>query len=37
MRYLWPSQRGGIKIVPAALGDLSQAIGAALLALYQAT
>jgi len=33
--YVWPSQRGGIKIVPAALGDLSQAIGAALLSLYQ--
>jgi len=31
--YFWPSQRG-IKIVPAALGDLSQAIGAALVALY---
>lgn len=37
MNYIWPSQRGGIKIVPAALGDLSQAIGAALLALYQTT
>lgn len=35
MSYVWPSQRGSIKIVPAALGDLSQAIGAALLALYQ--
>ena len=35
--YIWPSQRGGIKIVPAALGDLSQAIGAALLAFYQAS
>lgn len=33
--YFWPSQRGKIKIVPAALGDLSQAIGAALIALYQ--
>lgn len=33
LKYFWPSQRG-IKIVPAALGDLSQAIGAALLALY---
>jgi glucokinase len=33
--YFWPSQRGKIKIVPAALGDLSQAIGAALVALYQ--
>src|SRR5262249_40677322 len=34
MRYMWPSQRG-VKIVPATLGDLSQAIGASLLALYQ--
>jgi len=34
--YLWPSQRDIITIVPAALGDLSQAIGAALSALYKA-
>jgi glucokinase len=33
VKYFFPSQRG-IKIVPAALGDLSQAIGAALTALY---
>jgi glucokinase len=33
--YLWPSQRRQLTIVPAALGDLSQAIGAALVALYQ--
>jgi glucokinase len=33
--YIWPQQRGTIKIVPAVLGDLSQAIGAALVALYQ--
>jgi hypothetical protein len=33
--YLWAPQRGTIKIVPAALGELSQAIGAALVALYQ--
>lgn len=33
--YLWPVQRNKIKIVPASLGDLSQAIGAALAALYQ--
>jgi len=33
--YFWPAQRGTIRIVPAALGDLSQAIGAALVALYQ--
>ncbi|MGH8024054.1 MAG: ROK family protein, partial [Limisphaerales bacterium] len=32
-KYFFPSQRG-IQIVPAALGDLSQAIGAALMALY---
>jgi len=35
--YLWPPQRGTIKILPAALGELSQAIGAALVALYQKT
>jgi glucokinase len=33
--YLWPAQQKSISIVPAALGDLSQAIGAALMALYQ--
>src|SRR5262249_8863588 len=33
--YLWPPQRDHISITPAALGDLSQAIGAALVALYQ--
>lgn len=33
--WLWPVQRDFITIVPAALGDLSQAIGAALVALYQ--
>jgi len=33
--YLWPAQHTNLKIVPAALGDLSQAIGAALVALYQ--
>jgi predicted NBD/HSP70 family sugar kinase len=33
--YLWPAQRNTIKIVPAVLGELSQAIGAALVALYQ--
>ena len=32
---LWPAQRARLSIVPAALGDLSQAIGAALVALYQ--
>jgi glucokinase len=34
--YLWPAQRARITIVPATLGDLSQAIGAALVALYKA-
>ena len=33
--YLWPAQRARLTVVPAALGDLSQAIGAALVALYQ--
>jgi glucokinase len=33
--YLWPAQRKTVRIVPAGLGDLSQAIGAALVALYQ--
>jgi len=32
--YLWPQQRDTIQIIPAGLGDLSQAIGAALVALY---
>jgi len=31
---LWPAQRASIKIIPAVLGELSQAIGAALVALY---
>ena len=33
--YLWPQQRDTIKIIPAVLGELSQSIGAALVALYQ--
>ena len=33
--YIWPGQRERMKIVPASLGELSQAIGAALAALYQ--
>lgn len=33
--YLWPTQRATLKVVPASLGDLSQAIGAALVALYR--
>jgi glucokinase len=32
--FLWPAQRTHLRVVPAALGDLSQAIGAALVALY---
>ncbi len=33
--YLWPAQRDRMHIVAASLGDLSQAIGAALVALYR--
>ena len=33
--YLWPQQRGKLKVVAAELGELSQAIGAALVALYR--
>jgi glucokinase len=33
--FLWTAQRQKLTVVPAALGDLSQAIGAALVALYQ--
>jgi glucokinase len=33
--YLWPPQRATLTVVPASLGDLSQAIGAALVALYR--
>jgi len=33
--FLWPAQRQQLKVVPAVLGDLSQAIGAALVALYR--
>jgi predicted NBD/HSP70 family sugar kinase len=36
MPYLFPAQRATMKIVPATLGELSQAIGAALVALYTA-
>ena len=32
--YLWPQQRDTLKIVIARLGEMSQAIGAALVALY---
>ena len=34
--YLWPKQAEKLKVVPATLGELSQAIGAALVALYTA-
>lgn len=34
--YLWPTQRKQLRVVPATLGELSQAIGAALVALYRA-
>ncbi|HEX8203209.1 MAG TPA: ROK family protein [Isosphaeraceae bacterium] len=33
--YLWPAQKQRMSIVPATLGELSQAIGAALAALYR--
>jgi predicted NBD/HSP70 family sugar kinase len=33
--YLWPVQRKQMRIVPAMLGDLSQAIAAALVTFYQ--
>lgn len=33
--YLWAPQRDTVKILPAELGELSQAIGAALVAMYQ--
>jgi glucokinase len=36
MPYLFPAQRARMRIVPATLGDLSQAIGAALVAMYTA-
>jgi predicted NBD/HSP70 family sugar kinase len=34
--YLWAPQRQKLKVLPATLGELSQAIGAALVALYNA-
>jgi glucokinase len=33
--YFWPQQRDRITILPSTLGELSQAIGAALVALYR--
>lgn len=35
--YLWPTQRDTLRIVPASLGEQSQAIGAALVARHVAT
>ena len=35
LEYLWPTQREHLRVVPASLGELSQAIGAALVALYE--
>jgi len=32
--YLWSTQRAKVQVVPATLGELSQAIGAALVAMY---
>lgn len=32
LKYLWPTQRELLRIVPATLGELSQAVGAALVA-----
>jgi len=34
--YLWPAQRKQLKVVPAKLGELSQSIGAALVARHRA-
>ena len=34
--WLWPAQRKVLQVVPAALGELSQAIGAALVAMCRA-
>jgi glucokinase len=33
--HLWPQQRDRVTILPSTLGELSQAIGAALVALYR--
>lgn len=35
LEYLWPVQRQQLRLLPASLGELSQAIGAALVALYE--
>lgn len=36
MSNLWPAQKKKLKVVPATLGELSQAIGAGLVAMYTA-
>jgi len=36
MSFLWPTQRASLQFVPASLGELSQAVGAALVARYAA-
>ena len=33
--HLWPVQRDRLTVLPSTLGELSQAIGAALVALYR--
>jgi glucokinase len=35
LKYVWATQREQLEVVPASLGELSQAIGAALVALYR--
>ncbi len=35
LEFVWPTQRDTLRITPAALGELSQAIGAALYALFE--
>lgn len=37
LKYLWPTQRELLRIVPATLGELSQAVGAALVARHIAS
>jgi glucokinase len=32
LKYLWPAQREKFRLVPATLGELSQAVGSALVA-----
>jgi glucokinase len=35
LEYLWPVQRDHLRLLTASLGELSQAIGAALVAMYE--